>query len=458
MAIVLAAGKGTRMVSQLPKALHEVCGLPMAEHVGRAMSGAGASETIFVVGHGAEEVKQTLGDRYRYVEQTEQFGTGHACLMALPLLGASNRAVLVGPADAPLVSAEAMSRLRKAHCEADADCTIATCILADPTGYGRIVRDDSGKVTRIVEELDATEDQRKINEINAAFYCFSAQAFRDFVPRITNNNEKGEYYLTDLVQMFSEAGKTIATVVFEDFKLMRGVNDRWQLAEAGLAMRERILKKHALAGVTLLDPQSTFIGVDVEIGSDTEIAPMTSIFGQSKVGSGCRIGPSTHIISSRIGDRCLILMSHLNKVDVGDDVRVGPFANLRPKTKLGSRVKVGNFVEVKNAQVADDASMSHLSYVGDATVGARSNIGAGTITCNYDGFEKHQTTIGEDAFVGSNSTLIAPVEIGDRAITGAGSVINQNVPEDSLAVGRGRQEVKEGWAKAWRSRKQRKEK
>jgi bifunctional UDP-N-acetylglucosamine pyrophosphorylase/glucosamine-1-phosphate N-acetyltransferase len=456
--IVLAAGKGTRMKSALPKCLHSVCGLPMGEYVGRAMVDAGAKQPIFVIGHGGDLLRAELGAKYEYVYQKEQLGTGHAAKQALAKVEEFDGAVLVGPGDAPLITGEAMVALVEAYVRCGADCVIATCVLPDPAGYGRIVRDKTGEPAAIVEELDASDEQRRINEVATSFYCFDAKALRSLLPKLKNDNSKKEYYLTDLVAMIAKAKGKVVTCEFGDAAILKGVNDRWQLAEASEAMRKRILRRHALNGVTLADPNTIHIGAEVEIAPETRIDAMTVIEGKTRIGSGCHIGPFCRVFDAEIADECTVIMSHLNSVRIGSQSRVGPYANLRPGTVLAERVKVGNFVEIKNADIAESASLSHLTYVGDASVGARANIGAGTITCNYDGFNKHRTVIGEDAFIGSNSTLVAPLEIGDRAVTAAGSAITKDIPADSLGIGRSRQENKEGWAKIWRKKNSSKKK
>jgi bifunctional UDP-N-acetylglucosamine pyrophosphorylase/glucosamine-1-phosphate N-acetyltransferase len=452
--IILAAGKGTRMKSDLPKALHSICGVPMAELIARALKGAGVHKPIVVVGHEGDLLIKALGDSYDYVWQTEQKGTGHATLMAADNLLDHPGAVLVTPGDTPLLSAAALQALAREHIASGADCTVATVKLTHPAGYGRIVRDGRGNVSQIVEDKDASDDIKLISEINSGIYCFKTKTLFEILPALKNNNAQGEYYLTDTVREIHARGGSVHPMLFTDPDLMVGVNDRWQLAEASKSLRLRILKGHALNGVTIVDPDSTFIGIDVEIGPDTTIEPTTCIEGNSVVGSACKIGPNTKIIDSSIGNHCTILMSHLNEATLMDGVRCGPFANLRPGSILGERVKVGNFVEVKNATLGSGAAVSHLSYIGDGKVGANSNIGAGTIFCNYDGFGKHHTEIGENAFVGSNSTLVAPVTIGDGAMIAAGSVITKSVPADALGIGRERQEIKEQWALQWRKKKQ----
>jgi bifunctional UDP-N-acetylglucosamine pyrophosphorylase/glucosamine-1-phosphate N-acetyltransferase len=451
--IILAAGKGTRMKSDLPKGLHRVGGLPMVEHIARAMRAAGVDRVIVVIGHGGELLQQALGEGYEYVWQHEQKGTGHAALMAREALQGHDGAVIVAPGDAPLLDAATFSELLRVYEEEGAACVLATALLKDPTGYGRIVRDGEGRPTRIVEQKDASPSEVAIDEICTSVYAFRGPSLFEVLPGLSTDNAQGEQYLTDTVAALAERGETVAARVFDDPGLLVGVNDRWQLALAESDMRIRILRRHALEGVTLLDPATITIGPDVTIGRDTVIEPSTVLLGSTIVGAGCRLGPNTRIEDSQIGDGSVVLMSHVSEAVLGRNVRCGPFANLRPKSILGDGVKVGDFVEVKNATLGEGASVSHLTYIGDARIGARTNVGAGTITCNYDGFQKHQTEIGADVFVGSNSTLVAPVKIGDGAMTAAGSVVNADVPADALAVGRARQEVKEGWAASWRRRK-----
>lgn len=441
------------MKSELPKVLHTVCGIPMADHAGRAMRQAGVSRPIVVYGHGGEDVKGVLGEGYQYALQAEQLGTAHATLQAMPLLESHSGPVFIGPGDAPLITGSALNCLLAEMESSNADGVVATCVLADPRKYGRVIRNDAGRVVRIVEELDATESEKQIREVGTSFYCFKADVLRDLLPKVSNNNAKGEYYLTDLVGMINESGGLCTAVVFDDFELLLGVNDRWQLAEVSKIMRRRILRELALSGVTIDDPDSTFIEVDVSIGENCIIRPMTVLEGKTSIGVNSEVGPSTRITDSQIGSNCLVHMSHVNRVIVGDDCRVGPFANLRPNTVIGDGVKIGNFVEVKASELRDGSSVSHLTYIGDATVGAKANIGAGTITCNFDGFSKHRTVIGDEAFIGSNSTLVAPLTIGEGAITAAGSTITKDVPSNSLAIGRSRQEIKEHWAERWRKKK-----
>ncbi|MCB8933233.1 MAG: bifunctional UDP-N-acetylglucosamine diphosphorylase/glucosamine-1-phosphate N-acetyltransferase GlmU [Fimbriimonadaceae bacterium] len=451
--IILAAGKGTRMKSDLPKGLFAACGVPMVELIGRAMRGAGIDRPVVITGHRGELLREAFGDRYEYAVQEQQMGTGHAAMMARDVLAHHVGPVVVTPGDTPLLTAEALNGLIETHLREGAECTMATVTFEDPTGYGRVLRDSDGVACQIVEEKDATPEQRRLKEVCVSVYCFSGPTLFRLLPTLSTDNAQGEYYLTDMIGAVYKDGGRVATHAFEEAETMLGVNDRWQLAQASAILRSRILRKHALNGVTIVDPTNTYIGFDVEIGTDTTIQPMTNIEGSTVIGEGCEIGPNTRVEDSTIGRGCTVLMSHLARAVLKDRARCGPYANLRPGAVLGEDVKVGNFVEIKNATLGPKSSVSHLTYIGDAEVGARTNVGAGTITCNYDGFAKHRTVIGEDAFIGSNTTLIAPLKIGDGAFVAAGSVINKEVPANALAVGRSRQEVREEWAAHWREKK-----
>lgn len=451
--LILAAGKGTRMKSERPKALHEVAGVPMVAHVSRAMREAGVARPVVVVGFGAEEVVAALGEQHHdFVVQAEQKGTGHAALCAAGRLATHQGPVLVAPGDTPMLTAPTLARLVEAYWESGAQASMATFVTVEPQGYGRIVRDEEGLVAAIVEDRDATPEQRKILEVNPAVYCFDAQALFRVLPKLGSENAQGEVYLTDAVAALRAEGGKVVADVFDDPDEFMGVNDRWQLAEAGRILRLRILRRHALNGVTIVDPTSTYIGQQVEIDADAVIEPMCVIEGETRIAGGARVGPNAWIKDSRIGRDCRVFMSHVDQAEMEEGSRCGPFSNLRPGTRLGKEVKVGNFVEVKNSQVGAGTAVSHLTYIGDADVGAGANIGAGTITCNYDGYRKHRTKIGDGAFVGSNSTLVAPIEIGDNAFVAAGSVVTKPVPEWGLAVGRAKQELREEWVKSWRAR------
>lgn len=443
------------MKSDLPKGLHEVAGVPMVELVARAVSGAGATKTVVVVGYQGDLVRESLGDKCEYVEQTEQLGTGHAAMMAAGALEGFEGPVLVTPGDTPLLSAETLSRLVESFHESGATVAMATFVTVDPQGYGRIVRDANDEVVAIVEHKDCSKEQRLILEVNPAVYVFDCQTLLQVLPGLKNLNSQGEYYLTDVIQAVRDKGGRIVATVFDDPDEFMGVNDRWQLAEASRIMRLRILREHAMNGVTIVDPTSTYIGLNVVIEPDVTVEPMTVLEGDTKVMTGTKLGPNTWIKDSKIGRGCRVFMSHIDQAVMEDESRCGPFSNLRPGTHLRKSVKIGNFVEIKNSEIGEKTAVSHLTYVGDAKVGARSNIGAGTITCNYDGFSKNRTEIGDDSFIGSNSTIIAPRSIGNNSFIAAGSVVTHDVPDGALAVGRSKQENKDGWVESWRKRQSR---
>ena len=451
--IILAAGKGTRMKSKLPKALHTLCGKPMTRYIIDACKGAGIEDCIVVVGMGAEQVMEGLGDDVRYAVQDQQLGTGDACKRAVALLGDEDVDVLVLPGDTPLVTADVLRKLASEHSASDAPATVLTTILDDAGNYGRVIRGPDGMVTGIVEAKDASSEERAIREINTAIYCFELPLLKKYLERITPLNVQNEYYLTDVIGLMASDGLKIGAVISEDPDIVEGINDRAQLACLTAIIRSKINRRMMLDGVTLIDPHSTYVDHDVRIGADTVIHPNTTIEKGSIIGGGCVIGPSTRLVNVRAGDNVTILSSNVVDSEIGDGTNIGPFANIRPGCRIGKDVRIGDFVEAKNAQIGDSVSLAHLAYVGDASVGEHTTIGAGTITCNYDGFEKHRTTIGRNVFVGSNVTLIAPVTIGDGALIAAGSTITEDVPGDALAIARSTQAVKEGWAKKRRESK-----
>lgn len=453
-AVILAAGKGTRMKSKLPKALHKLCGKPMTRYIVDACRQSGIDRCIVVVGYGADQVMQGLGSDIEYVVQEDQLGTGHACREALPLLADLDGDVLVAIGDAPLLSSEIISGLIKEHRAADNDATILTTKLDDAKHYGRIIRNESNEVIGIVEAKDASPDQIEIDEINTAIYCFKAPVLRRYLHAISNENAQGEYYLTDVIGLMHADGCKLGSFITDDTDAVLGINDRVELAAQTAKIRRKILELHMLNGVTVVDPESTYVDIDVQIGQDTELNPQTYIEGQSIIGQNCVVGPSTRLSNMKIGDNVTIIFSDLADSTIGNGTRIGPFAHLRPGCVIGNNVKIGNFVETKNAAIEDRVSIGHLSYVGDASIGEHTNIGAGTITCNYDGFRKHRTIIGKEVFIGSHTTLIAPVEVGDGALTAAGSVITSDVPPDALAISRPELKIKEGKAKERRERLQ----
>lgn len=452
--IVLAAGKGTRMRSEQPKALIPLLGLPLTSYVVRALEEAGAEPLILVIGHGADAVRATFGDRYRYAVQEVQLGTGHACLQALSALPEDATQVIVAAGDSPLVTAEALRALWNHHQATAAIATIATAVLDDPTGYGRILRDPEGRVLGIVEEKDATPEQKQIREVCTSFYCFQVDALRQTLPRLSNQNAQGEYYLTDVIGLIAQAGGKVETWQSPDPSLLMGVNTRWELAQAGQALRMRILKQWCLSGVTVIDPATTYIEPTVQVGADTVIEPNTHLKGTTRIGSNCVLGPDLVLQDSLVGDECHLFRSHIVGARIESRVSVGPFAHLRAGTVLKQGARVGDFVEIKNTEVGEETKVLHLTYLGDALVGRGCNIGAGTITCNYDGERKHRTVIGERVFVGSHATLVAPLTIHDDAYVAAGSTITEDVPSEALAIARSYQTNKAGWVRKRRESKQ----
>ena len=432
--IILAAGQGTRMKSDLPKVLHPVCGKPMVWHALQAARVVSEEVPVMIIGHGADGVRDVIGSAARFVVQAERLGTGHAVQQAESTLKGDADLVLVSQSDMPLLTEDTLSKLVETKKANSGPMTMLTIIADDPRGFGRIVRADDGSVKAIVEEADATDAEKAIKELNVGAYCFDADWLWGALAEVPLS-AKGEYYLTDTVALAVEAGLRVEAITLENAVEAIGVNNRIHLAEAEAGMRSRVNRGHMLKGITLIDPASTYIGMDVEIGQDTVIQPNTFLRGETKIGEGCEIGPNTIIIDCEIGDRCEILSSVLEKAILEDNVDMGPFARLRKGAYLSKGVHMGNFGEVKDSHLGKGVKVGHFSYIGNATIGAETNIGAGTITCNYDGENKHHTKIGEDVFIGSDTMLVAPLEIGDRARTGAGAVVTKNVKEDTLAVG-----------------------
>ncbi|MCT8136368.1 bifunctional UDP-N-acetylglucosamine diphosphorylase/glucosamine-1-phosphate N-acetyltransferase GlmU [Anaerobacillus sp. CMMVII] len=440
--VILAAGQGTRMKSRLYKVLHSVCGKPMVQHVVDQVSQIGVEETVVVVGHGAELVKEQLGDGITYVLQEEQLGTGHAVMQAEALLKDKEGVTIVLCGDTPLITKETMESLILFHEEQNAKATILTAKTEDPTGYGRIVRDSQGAVQRIVEHKDATSDERMITEINTGTYCFDNAALFAALKHVGNNNVQGEYYLPDVIEILQGQDELIAAYQTASFEETLGVNDRVALASAEAIMKNRINEAHMRNGVTIIDPQNTYIGAEVIIGMDTIIKPGTILTGKTVIGHECEIGPNTEIINSYVGNQTTIKQSVVTDSEIGNDVNVGPFAHIRPNSQISDEVKIGNFVEVKKSSFGKGSKASHLSYIGDAEVGNDVNLGCGSITVNYDGKNKFLTKIEDGAFVGCNSNLIAPVTIGKNSYIAAGSTITNDVPENALAIARERQTIK----------------
>lgn len=443
--IILAAGQGTRMKSKKPKVLQELLGKPMVEYVVEAAEAAGSDPILVVVGFGGDQVVETLGDRVEYVWQREQLGTGHAVMMAKEYLAGFDGDVLILYGDTPLLSVETLTALIEARRENGAAAAVLVARLDEPGGYGRIIRDTLGNVCGIVEAKDATPDQKLICEVNTGIYVFEAEPLLKALDRITPVNAQGEYYLTDVIKILVEDGLKVTGVVTDGTEEIMGPNDRVQLAQTEAYLRQQINRKWMLEGVTIIDPESTYIGSQVTIGRDTTIYPGTFLNGKTVIGEDCVIGPYTRIVDSTIGNGTEIQFSQIMGAIIGPDNHIGPYAYIRPGTVSEASVKFGDFVEVKNCRIATGSKVPHLTYLGDAEVGANVNIGAGTITCNYDGVNKHRTIIKDNAFIGSNANLVAPVTVGAGATVAAGSTITKEVPDGALAVARSRQEVKTNW-------------
>lgn len=444
-AVILAAGKGTRMKSNLPKVLHRVNGQTMLDCVVSSVKNAGVEEVILIVGHGADTVRQEMGEDFSYVYQREQLGTGHAVMVSADELQRHDGDVLLVCGDTPLLTPETLQALYQQHKESFATCTILTAKLEHPSGYGRIVRSQVGNVLKIVEEKDADPDVRLINEINTGSYCFVINDLLEAVKKLTPANAQGEYYLTDVIATFNNEGKTVSAFVTPNFNETLGINSKAQLAEASAILRMKKIHQLMDEGVTIIDPNNTYIEQQVTISPDVVIYPMCFISGSTSIAEETIIGAGCKINDSKIGSACDIQSSILNGAKIGNACIIGPFAYLRPGAILEDNVKVGDFAEIKNSFIGEGSKIPHLSYVGDATLGRGVNIGAGTITCNYDGVNKFRTEIGDGAFIGSNTNLVAPVKIGINAVTGAGSTITKDVPDGALAVERALQKIRNNY-------------
>ncbi|RJQ29950.1 MAG: bifunctional UDP-N-acetylglucosamine diphosphorylase/glucosamine-1-phosphate N-acetyltransferase GlmU [Peptococcaceae bacterium] len=444
-AVILAAGKGTRMKSKLPKVLHKLCGRPIIDYVLDAVLAAGIEKVIVVTGYGAPEVARVLGDRAGTALQAEQLGTAHALQQVYPYIKGFPGRLLVLCGDTPLISPHTFTDLVKQHIALGASATMLTTEIPDPGGYGRVIRDEQGRVVRIVEQKDATAEELLIREVNTGIYCFDVAGLFESLAEILPANAQKEYYLTDVIGLYVRRGLVVGAVT-ADFRETMGINDRRQLAAVEAVMRRQVLDDLMDSGVTVIDPASTFVDRQVRIGQDTVVYPFTFVEGKTVIGEDCVIGPGARLVNARIGNNVTIQHSIITDSEINDGASVGPFACIRPETVIGRGVRVGNFVEVKKSVIGNNSKVPHLSYVGDATIGENVNIGAGTITCNYDGENKWPTRIGDGAFVGSNTNLVAPVEVGPGAIIGAGSTITKDVPAGALGVERARQSVIPNWA------------
>lgn len=451
--IVLAAGKGTRMKSELPKVLHKISGKPMLGHVVDLLKEINSSQIFVVVGHQAELVKASLGEGINYVEQREQLGTGHAVLQVRSELFNKSGITLVISGDTPLLTNDTTIELINEHKKSMAAVTILTADLEVPTGYGRIISNDKKEVVKIVEEKDATIEEKIIKEINTGIYCFDNEKLFKALLSVEKNNSQGEYYLTDVIEILHSQGEVVSAYKTPDYTETIGINDRFVLAEAENIFRKRILKRHMYNGVTIIDPESTFIDQDVVIVNDTTIFPGTLLRGKTFVGRNCVIGPNADIIDTSIGDEVTVSHSVINSSVIGNKVTIGPFAYIRPDSYIKDSVKIGDFVEIKNTTIGQRTKVPHHSYIGDAILGEDINIGCGTITVNYDGQKKHQTKIEDGVFVGCNSNLIAPVTLGKQSYIAAGSTITNDVPDSALAIARERQVNKESYGSKIRDKK-----
>ncbi|MDY3983852.1 MAG: bifunctional UDP-N-acetylglucosamine diphosphorylase/glucosamine-1-phosphate N-acetyltransferase GlmU [Veillonellaceae bacterium] len=443
--IILAAGKGTRMKSKLPKVLHKVGGKAMVECVLDTVKSIGTKKNVVIVGFGSEQVKEALGSKATFVFQKEQNGTGHAVKQALPELGQFDGTIILLCGDTPLVTADTLQALLKEHEDTGAAATVLTAYMDDPTGYGRIVRDEEGRVVRIVEQKDGTSQILAIHEINTGMYAFDSKKLWPCLDQLNTNNAQGELYITDVISILVDAGQRVSAYMTKDSDESLGVNSRAQLAQAQQIIRNRKNQELMANGVTLIDPATTYVEPGVVVGRDTVLQPGTILEGNTIIGENCEIGPQTRLTNVVVGNDDIIHYTYAHDCEVRNGTDIGPYVHLRPNTIIGDKVHIGNFVEVKNSQVGEGTKFPHLSYIGDSDVGGAVNIGCGTITVNYDGKIKHRTKIGDGAFVGCNTNLVAPVSVGDYAYIGAGSTITKDVPAKALAVGRARQIVKEHW-------------
>lgn len=444
-ALILAAGDGKRMKSELPKVLHKVCGKELIAHVLKAVSRISDDAPIVVIGNKRELIESLLKDKARFVVQPERRGTAHAVLCAKDYLEGREGYVTVTAGDMPLITEQTFEILLQKTVSEGLDACVLTAVVENADGYGRILRDEKNGVYGIVEHRDASEEQKKIQEINTSVYCFKVDSLLDALKKVRNNNVQGELYLTDTLAILKEEGKKIGACILEDAMEAMGINDRVQLAQAEKVMRRSINEKIMRSGVTLIDPDNTYIEADVEIGQDTVIYPNNLLSKGTKIGRDCILFPGSRIEASVIGDRCEIQASVILESRIGKETKIGPNAYLRPNSVIGDYVRIGDFVEVKNSTIGNGSKVSHLTYVGDAEMGQNCNVGCGTVFVNYDGAHKHHTQVGDHVFIGCNTNLIAPVKVGNNAFIAAGSTVTEDVEENDLCIARARQCVKKGW-------------
>ena len=443
--LILAGGKGKRMKSDLPKVLHRVCGKEMLNHVIDVMRKADFQAVNVIVGKGSDQVKNATEDRnVTYSFQSEQLGTGHAVMCAREFLKDKDGIVAIFAGDAPLISEDTVKKFIDFHEQGGYKATLLTSILEHPTGYGRIIRNSNGGVEKIVEHKDCTDEELKVKEVNAAMYCFDVKILLSGLNKIKNDNAQKEYYLTDMIEILKEAGEKVGAMPI-DFEETLGVNSRVQLSEVESIMRKRINKRHMENGVTIIDPNCTYISEDVQIEKDTIIYPGNVIEGSSIIKEGCILYPNSRIVDSIISENVTIQSSVILESKIGSDTTVGPFAYIRPETSIGNHVRIGDFVEIKKSTIGDNTKVSHLTYIGDAEVGNDCNFGCGTVVVNYDGKDKHKTIIGDNSFIGCNTNLVSPLEVEDNTYIAAGSTITEKVPKGALAIARARQVNKKGW-------------
>jgi bifunctional UDP-N-acetylglucosamine pyrophosphorylase/glucosamine-1-phosphate N-acetyltransferase len=452
--IIMAAGKGKRMKSNLPKVLHNLAGKPILNYVLDTVNQLKAKRKLLIVGYKNDKIRELIGDKIEYVEQKEQLGTAHAVLQTKKLLSGFKGDVLILSGDVPFLTVKTLKGLLKYHQTNNFCCTSLSTVLKTPKGYGRIIRDKKSGIKGIIEEVDLSTDKKKITEINSGIYCFNKEKLFQSLEKVTPNNKQGEYYLTDTVKILLGEGLTVGNIIVKDCSEILGINNRLDLADASQKVYQKTLQDLMLQGVTIVDPNSTFIEQGVKIGQDSIIYPFTIIEKDTKIGSSCLIGPYSHLIDADIRKGVRVWASIIESSTVKEGANIGPYAHLRPENVVEKGAKIGNFVELKNTIIGENSKAAHLTYLGDTIIGKRVNIGAGTITCNYDGEKKHKTVIEDGVFVGSNNTLIAPVKLGKDSYTGAGSTITEDVPAENLAIARSRQRNISGWRKKKKEKKE----